>query len=180
MILKKVIDANSGMKWAVNARSGYDDAGYCWLEKIKSTGRCHHTLSDVEKEKWSVISDEVSSSLWAKLDGRGWPGLKDVFWCFKTTFQNVAPNFELTKKQRESYVERIYQCMFDSGRIFFDGTGMVLMLLPVFGTYVFWITGGGLNLVLQFLVNFSYCFVIMVFSSTASGQLNGLLAWTFY
>ncbi len=74
--LKKVIDANSGMKWAVNAGQGYDDADIVGLEKIKSTGGVINTLSDVEKEKWSVISDEVSQAYIAKLDGMGLPGSK--------------------------------------------------------------------------------------------------------
>lgn len=72
--LKKVIDDNSGMGWAVNAGQGYDDADIVGLEKIKSTGGVINQLSEEEKKEWQAVADKVSASYIAKLDDMGLPG----------------------------------------------------------------------------------------------------------
>ncbi|WP_369856063.1 TRAP transporter substrate-binding protein [Candidatus Thalassolituus haligoni] len=72
--LKKVIDDNSGMDWAVNAGQGYDDADIVGLAKIKEEGGTINELSAEERAQWQTIADGVTKKYIAKLDSEGLPG----------------------------------------------------------------------------------------------------------
>ena len=72
--LKKVLDANSGMKWAMIAGRGYDAGDDVGLEKIKSAGGTIHKISDAELPKWQAAADAATTGYLAKLDGMGLPG----------------------------------------------------------------------------------------------------------
>jgi TRAP-type transport system periplasmic protein len=72
--LKKVIDDNSGMKWAVNAGQGYDDADIVGIDKIKAEGGTINKLSPEEYAEWKKVADKVTTKYIADLDEKGLPG----------------------------------------------------------------------------------------------------------
>jgi TRAP-type C4-dicarboxylate transport system substrate-binding protein len=72
--LKKVIDDNSGMEWAVTAGQGYDDADVLSLEKIRASDAVITQLSAEERVQWQAAADKVVKSYVAELDRQGLPG----------------------------------------------------------------------------------------------------------
>ncbi|MGQ9365599.1 TRAP transporter substrate-binding protein [Azospirillum sp. ST 5-10] len=72
--LKKVIDDNSGMKWAVVAGRGYDEGDKDGIAKIKETGGQIHTLSEAERPAWEAAAARAAKAYLDKLDAQGLPG----------------------------------------------------------------------------------------------------------
>lgn len=72
--LKKVIDDNSGMKWAVVAGAGYDEGDKEGIAKIKETGGKIYQISDEERPEWEAAAKKATDTYLAKLDGMGLPG----------------------------------------------------------------------------------------------------------
>jgi len=71
--LKKVIDNNSGMKWALIAGRGYDKGDADALPKIKQTGTIHQ-IDPQEKAKWVAAGERATQAYLAELDAKGLPG----------------------------------------------------------------------------------------------------------
>lgn len=71
--LKKVVDANSGMKWALIAGRGYDKGDTDALPKIKKTGTIHH-IDSADIVKWVDAGVRATKSYLAELDSKGLPG----------------------------------------------------------------------------------------------------------
>lgn len=71
--VKAAVDANSGMKWAVTAGRGYDEAGAKVLEGLKETSTVIE-LDEEERAKWEAVTAETSESYIRQLDDMGLPG----------------------------------------------------------------------------------------------------------
>lgn len=71
--IKKVIDANSGMKWALIAGRGFDKGDIDALPKIKKSGTIHQ-IDPKEKAKWVEAGKRVTKAYLAELDGNNLPG----------------------------------------------------------------------------------------------------------
>ncbi|MEX1215765.1 TRAP transporter substrate-binding protein [Saccharospirillum sp.] len=72
--LKKVIDDNSGMEWAVTAGRGYDDADVLSLESIRASDAVITQLSPEEQAQWQSAADKVVQAYVTQLDNQGLPG----------------------------------------------------------------------------------------------------------
>lgn len=70
---KKVIDDNSGMKWALNAGRGADAADKISLEKIKGNSEVL-TISDEARPEFEAAAKRATDLYLAELDGKGLPG----------------------------------------------------------------------------------------------------------
>ena len=70
---KKIIDENSGMKWALIAGRGYDKGDADALPKIKQSGSIHQ-IDPAEKAKWIAAGERATKAYLAELDGKGLPG----------------------------------------------------------------------------------------------------------
>mgnify|MGYP001247454673 CR=1 FL=1 len=70
---KAAVDANSGMKWAVTAGAGYDEAGAKVLERLRETSNVIE-LSDEERATWMEAAQTASDAYIASLDEQGLPG----------------------------------------------------------------------------------------------------------
>ena len=68
--LKKAIDENSGMKWALIAGRGYDKGDADALPKIKKTGTMHQ-INSAEKVKWVEAGKRVTKAYLEELDKKG-------------------------------------------------------------------------------------------------------------
>ena len=71
--LKKAIDKNSGMKWALIAGRGYDQGDKDALPKIKKSGTIHQ-IDPAEKAKWVAAGKRATKFYLAELDGKGLAG----------------------------------------------------------------------------------------------------------
>ena len=71
--LKKVVDDNSGMKWALIAGRGYDKGDADALPKVKKTGTIHQ-IDPAEKAKWIAAGERATQSYLAELDAKGLAG----------------------------------------------------------------------------------------------------------
>ena len=71
--LKKAIDENSGMKWALIAGRGFDKADTDSLPKIKKTGIIHQ-IDPSEKNKWIAAGERVTKAYIEALDKKGLAG----------------------------------------------------------------------------------------------------------
>ena len=72
--LKKIIDDNSGMKWALIAGRGYDKGDADALPKIKASGATIHQINADERPKWVAAGERATKAYLAELDGRSLPG----------------------------------------------------------------------------------------------------------
>lgn len=73
--LKKVVDDNSGMKWALIAGRGYDKGDADALPKIKKSGTIYQ-IDPSEKSKWVEAGQRATKDYLAELDAKGLPGTK--------------------------------------------------------------------------------------------------------
>lgn len=71
--LKKIIDNNSGMKWALIAGRGYDKGDADALPKIKKSGTIQQ-IDPTEKSKWVEAGQRATKTYLAELDAKGLPG----------------------------------------------------------------------------------------------------------
>jgi len=71
--LKKVVDSNSGMKWALIAGRGYDKGDADALPKITKSGTIHQ-IDPTERSKWVDAGQRATTSYLAELDAKGLPG----------------------------------------------------------------------------------------------------------
>jgi TRAP-type C4-dicarboxylate transport system substrate-binding protein len=71
--LKKVIDDNSGMAWAIRAGKGFDQGDAVGLEATKGTGDFHE-IAGAELGEWQAAADRTTASYLAELDAEGLPG----------------------------------------------------------------------------------------------------------
>lgn len=71
--LKKVIDDNSGMKWALIAGLGFDKGDADALPTIKKSGTIHQ-IDSAEKIKWVEAGERATKAYLAELDDKGLPG----------------------------------------------------------------------------------------------------------
>lgn len=67
------MDANSGMKWAVTAGAGYDEAGAKVLERLRAESTVIE-LSDEERAKWMEVAQKASDAYVTSLNEQGLPG----------------------------------------------------------------------------------------------------------
>ncbi len=73
--LKKAIDENSGMKWALIAGEGYDKGDADALPIIRKTGTIHQ-IDPAEKPKWEEAGKRATKAYLDELDAKGLPGTK--------------------------------------------------------------------------------------------------------
>ncbi|WP_417679177.1 TRAP transporter substrate-binding protein [Pseudodonghicola sp.] len=71
--VKKAVDDNSGMKWAVTAGQGYDDAGAKTLARLEKDSTVI-TLDDAERARWDAAAQKASDAYIAELNAKGLPG----------------------------------------------------------------------------------------------------------
>lgn len=71
--LKAVVDANSGMKWALIAGRGYDAGDVTGREKTLASGTLHQIEGD-ERAAWQAAADRAAAAYIASLDAQGLPG----------------------------------------------------------------------------------------------------------
>jgi len=71
--LKEVIDAHSGMDWALAAGRGYDAADVEGKEKTLETGT-EHTIPEDERPAWKVAAARATAGYIDELDAAGLPG----------------------------------------------------------------------------------------------------------
>lgn len=71
--VKAAVDENTGMKWAVIAGQGYDDAGAKVLEGLKETSTVIE-LSPEERAKWEATTAETTDAYIQQLNDMGLPG----------------------------------------------------------------------------------------------------------
>ena len=71
--LKKVVDDNSGMKWALIAGRGYDKGDIDALPSIKKTGT-FHKIKPEERPMWVEAGQRATKAYLAELDAKGLPG----------------------------------------------------------------------------------------------------------
>lgn len=73
--IKKAIDKNSGMKWALIAGRGFDKADADALPKIKESGVIHQ-IDPAEKPKWVEAGERATKAYLEELDKKGLLGTK--------------------------------------------------------------------------------------------------------
>jgi len=71
--LKKVIDDNSGMAWAVRAGKGFDQGDAVGLEATRGTGE-FHKIEGAELAEWQAAADRTTAGYLKELDDQGLPG----------------------------------------------------------------------------------------------------------
>jgi len=71
--LKKVIDNNSGMAWAIRAGKGFDQGDSVGLEATKGTG-AFHKIEGSELSEWQAAADRTTAGYLKELDDQGLPG----------------------------------------------------------------------------------------------------------
>ena len=71
--LKKAVDNNSGMKWALIAGRGYDKGDKDALPKIKQSGTIHQ-IDPAEKAKWIAAGERATKAYLSELDTKGLAG----------------------------------------------------------------------------------------------------------
>ena len=71
--LRAVIDANSGMKWALAAGRGYDEADISGREQTLASGTLHR-IEGSELDAWEAAADRAAAAYIAELDAQGLPG----------------------------------------------------------------------------------------------------------
>lgn len=71
--LKAVIDANSGMDWAVAAGRGYDAGDIVGREATLANGTLHK-IEGNERAAWQAAADRTAKAYIAELDAKGLPG----------------------------------------------------------------------------------------------------------
>jgi hypothetical protein len=71
--LKKVIDDNSGAKWAAIAGKGFDKGDITGLAAAGSTGTIHH-LDDATRAEFQAAADRATAAYLKELDEQGLPG----------------------------------------------------------------------------------------------------------
>jgi TRAP-type C4-dicarboxylate transport system substrate-binding protein len=71
--LKKVIDDNTGAKWAAIAGQGFDKGDIAGLAAAGSTGAIHH-LDDATRAEFQAAADRVTAAYLKELDDKGLPG----------------------------------------------------------------------------------------------------------
>jgi len=73
--LKKVIDDNSGMRWAMVAGGGFDAADVSGKEKTLASGKLN-ALTAEDRTAWEKAGAEAAEGYLAELEGRGLPARK--------------------------------------------------------------------------------------------------------
>lgn len=73
--LKKVIDDNSGMRWAMAAGSGFDAADVSGKAKTLASGKLN-ALTVEDRKAWEKAGAEAAEGYLAELEGRGLPARK--------------------------------------------------------------------------------------------------------
>jgi TRAP-type C4-dicarboxylate transport system substrate-binding protein len=71
--LKRVIDDNTGMKWALRAGQGFDKGDVVGLEVTRETGTIHK-IEGAELANWQAAADRTTADYLAELDAKGLPG----------------------------------------------------------------------------------------------------------
>ena len=71
--IKKAVDDNSGMKWALIAGRGYDKGDADALPKIKKSGTIHQ-IDPTEKAKWIEAGQRATQAYLSELDDKGLAG----------------------------------------------------------------------------------------------------------
>lgn len=71
--LKQVIDANSGMDWALRAGRGYDRGDLAGLEVTRATGTIHQ-IEGPARAEFQAAADRATAAYLKELDDRGLPG----------------------------------------------------------------------------------------------------------
>ena len=70
---KAAIDDNTGMKWALIAGKGFDDADAAAYPKIAATGEIYQ-IPESELAEWQAAADRATAIYLEELDGKGLPG----------------------------------------------------------------------------------------------------------
>jgi TRAP-type C4-dicarboxylate transport system substrate-binding protein len=71
--LRKVIDDNSGMDWAVRAGKGFDKGDVAGLEATKGTGTIHK-IEGAQRAEFQAAADRATAAYLKELDDQGLPG----------------------------------------------------------------------------------------------------------
>jgi TRAP-type C4-dicarboxylate transport system substrate-binding protein len=71
--LKKVIDDNSGLNWAIRAGKGFDQGDVAGLEATKGTGEIHK-IEGVAQSEFQAAADRATAAYLKELDDKGLPG----------------------------------------------------------------------------------------------------------
>lgn len=84
--MKKAIDDNSGMKWAITAGRGFDAGDFDALPKIQKSGTMHQ-INPAEKEKWVTAGERATKAYIDELNKKGLPGT-ETYERFKSYVSN--------------------------------------------------------------------------------------------
>lgn len=71
--LKKVIDDNSGLDWAIRAGQGFDEGDRIGKEVALENGTLYQ-IEGAEREKWEAAAEDITRAYIAELEARGLPG----------------------------------------------------------------------------------------------------------
>jgi TRAP-type C4-dicarboxylate transport system substrate-binding protein len=71
--LKRVIDDNTGMKWALRAGRGFDRGDVAGLEATRGTGEFHE-IAGSELAEWEAAAARTTEAYLKELDDQGLPG----------------------------------------------------------------------------------------------------------
>ena len=71
--LKKVIDANSGLDWAMTAGRGFDSGDVVGREATLANGTLHE-IAGAERIQWEAAAARTTKAYIAELDAMGLPG----------------------------------------------------------------------------------------------------------
>jgi TRAP-type C4-dicarboxylate transport system substrate-binding protein len=70
---KAAIDAESGMKWALEAGRGYDRGDVAGRERTLASGTLHE-IDGAERAEWEAAAARATERYLAELDAQGLPG----------------------------------------------------------------------------------------------------------
>lgn len=71
--LREVVDANSGLDWAIRAGRGFDAGDRVGKEVALGNGTLHE-IAGAERDKWEAAAERVTEAYIAELNARGLPG----------------------------------------------------------------------------------------------------------
>lgn len=71
--LKAVMDANSGLPWAIRAGQGFDEGDRVGKEVALQNGTLHR-IEGAERAEWEAAAERITQAYLAELEARGLPG----------------------------------------------------------------------------------------------------------
>lgn len=71
--LKAVVDANSGLDWAIRAGRGFDEGDRVGREVTLANGTLHQ-IEGAERAEWEAAAEDITRAYIQRLDAQGLPG----------------------------------------------------------------------------------------------------------